>query len=196
MIKMKMKLLAVFIILLLSQTNSIYSDNSTIDFSFQTTDSEEKSIRDFYDKPLVIEWAASWCNACKKNQEAINEIYLDFIDDINFVSISVSISEDTIDDVKRMKQNRNYNWTFGLDINRVSIKYQVFNGYTWLVDTSGQILERWNGTLISAEILIESFERNLQITNGKYSSESNMSHSSLISFSTIFILSIIWRKSR
>ena len=29
-----------------------------------------------------------------------------------------------------------------------------------LVDTSGQILERWNGTLISAEILIESFERN------------------------------------
>ena len=193
---MKMKLLAVFIILLLSQTNSIYSDNSTIDFSFQTTDSEEKSIRDFYDKPLVIEWAASWCNACKKNQEAINEIYLDFIDDINFVSISVSISEDTIDDVKRMKQNRNYNWTFGLDINRVSVKYQVFNGYTWLVDTSGQILERWNGTLISAEILIESFERNLQITYGKYASESNMSHSSLILFSTIFILSIIWRKSR
>ena len=196
MIKMKMKLLAVFIILLLSQTNSVYSDNSTIDFSFQTTDSEEKSIRDFYDKPLVIEWAASWCNACKKNQEAINEIYLDFIDDINFVSISVSISEDTIDDVKRMKQNRNYNWTFGLDINRVSDKYQVFNGYTWLVDTSGQILERWNGTLISAEILIESFERNLRITNGQYSSESNMSLRSLISFSTIFILSIIWRKSR
>ena len=196
MIKMKMKLLAVFIILLSSQTNSIYSDNSTIDFSFQTTDSEEKSIRDFYDKPLIIEWAASWCNACKKNQEAINEIYLDFIEEINFVSISVSISEDTIDDVKRMKQNRNYNWTFGLDVNSVSDKYQVFNGYTWLVDTSGQILERWNGTLISAEILIESFERNLQITNGQYSSESNMSLRSLISFSTIFILSIIWRKSR
>ena len=193
---MKMKFWFIILCLLLIQIQTTNSEETKIVFSFITTENENKSIEEYYDKPVLVEWAASWCNACKKNQEAINEIYSKFTDRINFLSISVFLSEDTIEDVREMKKNRNYNWTFGLDINGSSNKYQVFNGDTWLIDTSGKILERWNRTLVSESILIDSFERHLQITNEEYSEQNNTSFRLLPVLTTIIILTKIFRKNK
>lgn len=47
----------------------------------------EQSIEE--NKPMVVYFSASWCPTCAKNWPVFSELYPEFKDDLNFISISI-----------------------------------------------------------------------------------------------------------
>lgn len=47
----------------------------------------EKSLEE--DKPMIVYFTASWCPTCAKNWPVFSELYPEYKDDLNFVSISI-----------------------------------------------------------------------------------------------------------
>lgn len=51
------------------------------------TVSLEKSLEE--DKPMIVYFTASWCPTCAKNWPVFSELYPEYKDDLNFISISI-----------------------------------------------------------------------------------------------------------
>lgn len=51
------------------------------------TVSLEQSIKE--NKPMVVYFTASWCPTCAKNWPVFSELYPEYKDDLNFISISI-----------------------------------------------------------------------------------------------------------
>ncbi|NBC64221.1 MAG: redoxin domain-containing protein [Bacteroidetes bacterium] len=47
----------------------------------------EKSVEE--NKPMVVYFTASWCPTCAKNWPVFSELYPEYRDDLNFISISI-----------------------------------------------------------------------------------------------------------
>lgn len=66
------------------------------DFTIETIDgntvSLEKSIEE--NKPTVVYFTASWCPMCAQNWPAISEVYPEYKDRLNFVSVSIDPTDD------------------------------------------------------------------------------------------------------
>lgn len=129
-----------------SSLNSVRAE-----FDFQAINGTVIETTVFEGKPIVLDWAASWCGICKSNQRSMNAIYDDYKDFVNFVSISYGRSGDDLDDVKGMKGN--YEWTFGLDINNYADVYDVSNGYVWILDENLELYKSFNYTVVSSSEL-------------------------------------------
>ncbi|MHA2503464.1 MAG: peroxiredoxin family protein [Candidatus Kariarchaeaceae archaeon] len=153
------------VVLLLVSLLPPASASFTVDFEFTDTEGDLRSISEFQGKPVLIEWAASWCTVCKRNQQAINEIYEDYKDDVTFISISILVGDDTLEDVQEMKESRGYTWLFGLETTDYSSSNGALNGYSWLLNSDLEVLRTWNSTIVTPEELGGAFEEELGIEN-------------------------------
>lgn len=136
--------------------NLIPAHSQTYNFEFTTTDNEIRNINDYSDKPIVLDWAASWCSICKENQKAFNRIYDQYQSDVNFISISFGGSGDDIDDVKLMKGA--YPWTFGFDHSNAYEDYDVANGYVWILTVDLSLAQEWEYTVVSEDDLTTAID--------------------------------------
>ncbi len=164
----------------------------TADFEFQLTTGEVVNISDYKGKPVLIEWAATWCSTCKKNQENLNLIYDTYKDNITFISISYGGSRDTLEDVKDMKSSRGYDWDFGLDINNYASEVKTANGYNWLLSADLKVLKTWNSTIVSAKAFADAFDEYLGIANVGVTNEDVVS--SPLFLMTLLILPLLRRR--
>lgn len=171
----------------------LMNNSITPDFEFQLVNNTVVNINVYVGKPTVIDWAASWCTICKANQRAMNALYDDYKESVNFVSISYGNSGDDLTDVLSMKGT--YEWDFGLDINNIANTYQVTNGYLWVLDESLTLIESFNYTTITSTQLQNALNPLLGITS---TAEENPSESLVllrnplfISFIAIVALSIV-----
>lgn len=155
-----MKVLMLSLFVLPFQWNSAVLGNAsrqtTIpDFPFTTTDGSVVNLADFTGKPLIVEWAASWCGICKENQKVMNELYPLYNESVHFISISYGGSGDTLGDVSAMKNDRGYSWTFGLDHTNVAATHEVRNGYLWVLDSNYTLIKEWHSILQAGAIQSE-----------------------------------------
>lgn len=147
----------------------------TADFQFETTEGRTVDISDYKGKPVLLEWGASWCSTCKKNQESMNQIYDDYKENVTFISLSYGGSRDGLSDVQDMKNSRHYEWIFGLDINNYAKKVGVANGYTWLLSSNLEVVKTWNYTIVSAKGYADAISELLGTPNTVATSESIVS---------------------
>ncbi|MFQ5979392.1 MAG: TlpA family protein disulfide reductase [Candidatus Heimdallarchaeota archaeon] len=150
-----MKILILGLFILSFQWNAAVlgnaSSQATIsDFAFTQTDGSVVNLSDFTGKPLIVEWAASWCGICAQNQEAMDELYPLYNDSVHFISISYGGSGDSLTDVTGMKNGGGYAWTFGLDHTNVAGTHQVRNGYLWVLDSNYGLIKEWEYTILQA----------------------------------------------
>ncbi len=123
------------------------------DFEFTTTDGQVVNLYSFMGKPVVIDWAASWCSVCKANQESMNELFPYYKNNVHFITISFGESGDTLDDVRSMKNDRQYQWIFGLDTNNKAAEFGTRNGYVWVLNADMSLAKEWAYSIVSASQL-------------------------------------------
>ncbi len=149
---------AIFFLLMFMLTSVPQSSAAlTVDFSFRSTNGEDVDISSYQGKPILLEWGASWCSICERNQDSMQKIYNEYKDRVHFISLSYGGSGDTLQEVQSVKSERGYQWDFGLDINDYAATVDVANGYNWLLSADLELLRTWNYTIVSSTDFSNSF---------------------------------------
>lgn len=108
------------------------------------------NIGSFQGKPIVLEWAASWCLSCEDTQRAMKAIYPLYKNSANFISVSYGGSGDTLKDIKDMKNRGGYQWEFVKDDTNYAATVPIGPGSLWILDSSLKIVKDWRGVILTS----------------------------------------------
>lgn len=74
------------------------SANAAPDVEFYNSNGNSVMLSSFYNKPVVLNFWATWCGPCKSEMPGFNRLYEKYKDKVNFVMLNVSDSEKTVAD--------------------------------------------------------------------------------------------------
>ena len=60
------------------------------DFTVTDQDGNEVKLSDFYGKPIIVNFWASWCGPCKSEMPAFQALYEEYGDEIHFLFVNVT----------------------------------------------------------------------------------------------------------
>jgi thiol-disulfide isomerase/thioredoxin len=114
-----------------------------VDFAFMTIDSKPYSIKEFQDKYVLLVYWATWCGPCLAEIPMLKDIYTQYSNELEIVSISVD------KDIAKWKSKSEQLVMPWINIhylqNSVDLKELFFVGpipYTVLLSRNGKILEK------------------------------------------------------
>ncbi|MHA2365966.1 MAG: TlpA family protein disulfide reductase [Candidatus Hodarchaeales archaeon] len=149
-------------------------------FNFTHIDGSIRALSEYTDKPILIEWGASWCSTCKANLKVMDDLYPSYKNRVHFLSISYGGSGDMISDITSSAYMGDYEWDFGLDHTNVANTLNVRNGYMTLLSPELEISNNWAGLIEFKKDELTSAMDTLILLN----SDSSIVSSSLSSSST------------
>lgn len=139
-----------------SLSASATTNNTTaVSFSFIDTEGNIHDLQQYSGKPIILEWAASWCVTCEDTQKAMLQLYPSYKDSVTFISLSYGGSGDNLNDVKEMKNRGPYPWIFGLDHEDYAATVQIPPGSLWILDKDLSLVKEWRAQIVSARQIQE-----------------------------------------
>lgn len=126
----------------------------------KTLDGATINLQDFAQngKPTIISLWATWCAPCKKELDAIAEVYEDWQADYNVEVVAISIdTRRQLAKVKPMVETKGWPFQILSDANNTLtnvLNYQTIP-QTYLVDENGEIVYSHNGYLPGDEYELE-----------------------------------------
>ncbi|MNI00362.1 Thiol-disulfide oxidoreductase ResA [compost metagenome] len=111
-------------------------------FELQALDSQIYKVGGAKDKPLFINFWASWCAPCKIELPDLNEIYLKYKDQIDIYGINVT-TNDTIADAKSVVQQMQLKFPILIDEQGTALDLYKFQSIptSFLINREGRIVE-------------------------------------------------------
>lgn len=102
-----------------------------------------------FDKPIFINFFASWCGPCKSEMPMLNEIYNEYKNDINFVFINLTTGRETKETALKYINDNNFDFEIYFDYDSsAAITYQAFSiPTTWLIDKDNNLFANASGIL-------------------------------------------------
>ena len=153
-------LIIVSVVLVLLNSNHVISQPTNtnkingINFEITLLNGTVVTLEKFAGKPVVLEWAASWCTTCEDTQKAMKTLYPLYNDKATFLSVSYGGSGDTIEKFAAMKNSGPYPWDFGLDTTNYAAKAPggpVPPGSLWVLDSNLNIAKDWRSVILTAD---------------------------------------------
>lgn len=143
-----MKLLQILILFL--SITAVAEAQTFPDIKVKTLDGQEVRLLDYAEngKPTVISYWATWCTPCKKELDAISEIYDDWVEEYGVELLAITVDDArALAKVKPMVAQKG--WTFEVlsDMNKVSMQMMGFQTIpqTYLLDKDGKIVYTHSG---------------------------------------------------
>ena len=110
------------------------------DFTVLDMDGNEVNLSDYFGKPIIINFWATWCGPCKSELPAFDNMYAEYGDDIEFIMLNLTDgSRDTVDNVKQFVSDNGYSFPVYFDTTLEAAN--TYGAYsiptTFLIDNEG-----------------------------------------------------------
>ena len=114
-----------------------------IDFPMQDYQGNTVNLSDYYGKPIVLNFWASWCPPCKAEMPIFNEIYKDVKDDVMFIMLDLIGSRgETVAAGKAFIEDNGYSFPVFFDMEGKGGSYYRIQSIptTYFIDKNGNLV--------------------------------------------------------
>lgn len=110
------------------------------DFTVLDMNGNSVKLSDYFGKPIIINFWATWCGPCKSEMPAFNKLYKEYKDEIHFLFVNLTDgSRDTVESVKQFITNEGY--TFPVYFDTTMEAATTYGAYsiptTFCIDNNG-----------------------------------------------------------
>lgn len=144
-----------------SQTteNETESGETTVetapDFTMTNASGEEVKLSDFFGKPVVLNFWASWCGPCKSEMPHFEDAYQKYGEDINFVIVNLTDgARETVENASDFIEEQGYTFPLYFDTNTEgAMTYGTYSiPVTYFIGADGVPVAQANGALDAATL--------------------------------------------
>ena len=153
-------------VLLLSVSFSLQAQKSLPDVNVKTLEGKSINIKSFAEnnKITVLSFWATWCSPCKRELDAIADIYPDWQDEYDMELVAVTIDDArALAKVKPMVASKGWEYTILSDANgdlQRALNFQTVP-MTFLLDKDGNVVYTHSGYNVGDELELEDKIREL-----------------------------------
>lgn len=124
------------------------------DFTVYDADGKAVKLSDYFGKPIVLNFWASWCGPCQMEMPDFQEKYLELGDEIQFLMVNATGGRETVESAKSFLAGTEYTFPVLFDVDAdASAAYSVYYlPTTYFIDAQGHLIARATSA-IDAETL-------------------------------------------
>ena len=122
------------------------------DFAVYDAEGKEVRLSDFFGKPIVLNFWASWCGPCKMEMPDFQEKYLELGDEIQFLMINMTDgSRETVKSASEFIVGQEYTFPVFYDTrSSAAMTYGVYSlPTTFFIDAEGHVIAYANAAIDS-----------------------------------------------
>ena len=145
-----------------SENNGSNSEESTENqltqapnFTVYDLEGNEINLSDFFGKPIIVNFWASWCGPCKMEMPDFDEAYQTYGNDISFLMVNMTDgSRETVEIASSFIEESGYTFPVYFDTNySAAITYSVSSlPTTYFMDTEGNLIAHARGAIDGATL--------------------------------------------
>ena len=125
------------------------------DFTVYDAEGNPVNLSDYFGKPIVLNFWASWCGPCQREMPAFNEKYLELGEEVQFLMINMADGKrETVESASAFIQENGYTLPVFYDTDSIAgYVYQVYSlPTTFFIDANGNAVAQVPGGISAATL--------------------------------------------
>ena len=135
-------------------------ENLAPDFTVTDMEGNEVKLSDFFGKPIVLNFWASWCGPCQYEMPDFEEVYKELGEDVVFLMVNLTDGySETVSSAKSFLEGTGYTFPVYFDtLSEGAMTYQVYSiPCTYFLDRNGSLVSR-NVGMITGDALRQGID--------------------------------------
>ena len=131
-------------------------DLSAPDFTVYDREGNPVKLSDYFGKPIVLNFWASWCGPCKMEMPYFEEVYKEIGDQVQFLMVnSTDGSSETVETASTFVAEQGYTFPVFYDTGfEASMNYQAFSlPTTYFISAEGELIAKATGSIDKETLL-------------------------------------------
>ena len=116
---------------------------------------EQVNLSDYFGKPIVLNFWASWCPPCVIEMPYFDNVYLEMREDVHFVMLNLTDGQrETIEIAEQFVEREGYSFPIYFDLEQSGVRAYRISGIptTYFIDSNGRVSDFVIGAIDEAAL--------------------------------------------